>query len=278
LILSNTAGEFVGVLENSNGDTVKITADNGRNYLGEISIDTANHRASASNLNNLNSSTVTINNPEEIEYIAADSISSTLFLPSEDNTVSILAEGSGFNITLGKLDYSDQLNKPIYIEGTFYYEGTPNNASDFTLQREDYFYYEKKSKYLWKYNEYNNDGSIDTAATPNDVIMPAFFEKGKVYTANVYGTEASYSFDSIRDQFTIDGATYNREIIKIDIETVKGERSSYYAKGIGFVSYENTGGNAGDVEYARAGSNSVGTKPSWLDSTLEDNLKTEFGN
>jgi hypothetical protein len=202
-----------------------------------------------------------------------------LFLPSSKNMLEI--DTYDQRIILGKIDYSTELSKPIFVEATFEYTtDTPSVASDFTLKRIDYFYYKNNSKYLWKYEE------NDKLYTPDDVVMPALMERDKQYSASAYSKDGSsveftYELKEVDTSNQLpDSSSISSEVMVLELilpdGTLKGYR--YFAKGIGFVGYENVGKDFQSVTFERSGDNKFGTKPDWFDNSLEDDLRTKMNN
>ncbi|TDX49058.1 hypothetical protein [Orenia marismortui] len=279
IIFMNSAGQYIGILKDNNEDTVKITASNQRIDLGEISIDEVAQRAISENVKSLNNvETSSIEDPDSITYTSdVNSINSMLFLPSTSNIAQVL----GKELILGKVDYSLELNKPIFIEASFKYTvDTPVSADDLILNRVDYFYYKDNSKYLWKYkDDEDGNGAFEESEihNPNDVVMPALMERNKEYTADVYGDDWIYNFEEIIDTLPNDNSINEKEIMVLKLTMPSGDiRYSYFAKGIGFVAFKNTEGTFDQVDYARAGKEVYGINPDWFTTELEENLRSKF--
>ena len=281
IIFMNSAGQYIGILK-ENGKTIEITPGSGKINLADINVDEVAQTANSDNITNLDnvSSVSSIEEPNDLTYDSdLESINAMLFLPSSKNMLEI--DTYDQRIILGKIDYSTELSKAIFVEATFEYTtDTPSIASDFALKRIDYFYYKNNSKYLWKYEE------NDKLYTPDDVVMPALMKRDKQYSASAYSKDGSsveftYELKEISTSNQLpDGTSISTEVMVLKLflpdGTLKGYR--YFAKGIGFVGYENVGKDFQSVTFERSGDNKFGAKPSWFDNTLEDDLRTKINN
>ncbi|SNY26934.1 hypothetical protein SAMN06265827_11075 [Orenia metallireducens] len=290
LMFMNSAGQYIGILKDNSGQTVKITPSNEKVDLGDINIDEVQQRATSEKINNLdNIETSNIENPNSIIYTNdLKSINAMLFLPSSDNMleIDVSNDNKKYNIILGKIDYSTELNKPIFIEASFEAnfensETIPSSQTDFTLKRIDYFYYKDNSKYLWKYKDDSDDRNgifgESEIHNPDDIVMPALMQRSEEYMANAYGYDMIYEFYDLVDTLPNGNSVDDKEIMVLKQTLPNGViRYRYFAKGIGFVGYKNEGSNFGQVTYERSGTQSFGTKPNWFTMTLEEELRSKF--